>query len=209
VKAVVPENCGFAWQPLVRAFRALSNPAIDALHREQEASPPGERRERLAWMRDAIKRQNWGMQEALNWADGTFLNGRIEPSVFGAFRAYGDALLIGPSAHAAFQIAWIDRAFGSEIVPERVQWIKNLGFRDDEFLAELATPVANPLRGLRFLWDGGETANDAERVAPSLEAGLPSLAAHWSRRQETYQHTAEDHLRRVRLATDPQSTHTG
>lgn len=201
IAAVVPENCGFAWDPLVRAFWSLGTPAREALQNTLIACPPGERKKRLEWMRDAIERRKVGMQEALDAADSIFLRGRIEPSVYGAFRAYGDVLLIGPSAHAAFQLAWIDRAFGSEILPERIQWIQNLGFHDDTLLTELATPLPNPLYGMRFLWDGGETANDARRVTPALEAGLPSLAAHWSRGTEKYQRVAEECLERVRQAT--------
>ena len=201
LKAVIPENCGFAWTPLVRAFWALGNPAAEALRQELAVCPLGERRRRLEWMTDALERWKVGRKNALAWADDDFLRGRIEPTVSGAFRAYAEVLLIEPSAHAAFQLAWIDRAFGSEIVTERVQWIRGMGFRDEELLTDLATPPAKPLQGLRSAWDGGETAYDATHAAPALEAGLPSLAAHWTRGKDEYRRAAERQMERVRRAT--------
>jgi hypothetical protein len=200
LKAVVPENSGFAWEPLARAFRALGAPAREALQSELSACPPGERRTRLEWMLDRVAKPHAQLQKMLENADDTFLRGRVEPSVWGAFRAYGDVLLAAPSAHAAFQLAWIDRAFGSEIAPARVDWIRNLGFRDEELLAELAAPAANPLGGYRFEWDGGETQKrDPERAKRAVEAGLPSLAAHWYR-DERYEREAKEQIARVRRA---------
>lgn len=203
VKAVVPENGAFAWDPLVRAFRALGAPAQEALRLELAACPPGERRERLKWMLAATAQGSRELHELLEWADRSFLDGRIEPSVYGAFRAYGEVLLVGPSAHAAFQLAWIDRAFGTEVVSGRVQWIRSLGFRGQELLAELGQPLASPLNGSRSEWDGGETQKrDPARAARAAEAGLPSLAAHWSR-EERYERAAEEQLARVRRAAAP------
>jgi hypothetical protein len=203
VKAVVPENCGYAWEPLVRAFRVLGEPAHEALRREHSECPPGERRTRLEWMLARVEQAKPKAQKLLDGADEIFLRGRIEPTIWGAFRAYGEVLLACPSAHAAFQLAWIDRAFGSEVVPERVRWIRLLGFHDEELLAELATPVVRPLNGYRFEWDGGETQkHDPERAARAAEAGLPSLAAYWSR-EERYERAALEHLDRVWGAIAP------
>jgi hypothetical protein len=198
--AVVPENTGFAWEPLTRALRLLGEPAIAALRMDLMASPPGDRRERLQWMLDAVARGEWSVAKSLEWADEAYLKGRIEPSVWGAFRAYAGTLQIGPSAHAAFQLAWIDRAFGSEIPPERVAWIRSLGFRDEALLAELGTPVTKPLTGLRFLWDGGETQKqERPRAINAAAAGLPSLAAHWFN-DEAYHEAARAQIERVRRA---------
>jgi hypothetical protein len=200
VKAVVPENSGFAWEPLARAFRALGTTALQALQSELAACPPGERRTRIEWMLDRVAKPYPRLKEMLENADSTFLRGRVEPTIWGAFRAYGDILLAVPSAHAAFQLAWIDRAFGSEIVPARVNWIRSLGFYDEELLAELAAPVASPLTGYRSEWDGGESRKrNPERAARAAEAGLPSLAAHWYR-DDRYESAAKEQRARVRRA---------
>jgi len=197
INAVVPENSGYAWEPLVRAFRVLGAPAHEALRRELSECPPGERRTRLEWMLARVEKARPGVRGLLDGADEVFLLGRIEPTIRGAFRAYGEVLFAGPSAHAAFQLAWIDRAFGSEVVPERIRWIGLMGFYDEKLLAELATPVARPLNGYRSGWDGGETQkHDPERAARAAEVGLPSLAAHWSR-EERYERAALNQLERV------------
>lgn len=66
----------------------------------------------------------------------------------GAYGHYARVLLAEPMhAHAAFQCAWIDRVYGSPITAERVGWLRSLGVRDDALLAELATPLAQPLAG--------------------------------------------------------------
>jgi hypothetical protein len=104
----------------------------------------------------------------LGAGDREFVQGRIEPY---AFAAYSDALLLRPSAHAAFQLAWIDRAFGMPITAERVDWIRALGFTDEAFLTELAEPVRQPLDGPRFVW---ERRDDPAR---KQAAGLPSAEA--------------------------------
>ncbi|MEU4156971.1 hypothetical protein [Actinoplanes sp. NPDC026670] len=104
----------------------------------------------------------------LGSGDREFVQGRIEPY---AFAAYGDALLLRPSAHAAFQLAWIDRAFGVPITADRVDWIRALGFTDEAFLTELAEPVRRPLDGPRFVW---ERRDDPARKEA---AGLPPAEA--------------------------------
>lgn len=203
VKAVTPENDGYAWNALVRALRAFGLPALEALRRELAACPPGERRKRLEWMLARVEPPKPSMRELLDRADEIFLGGRIEPTVWGAFRAYGDVLLAWPSAHAAFQLAWIDRAFGAEVVPERVSWIRGLGFFEEELLAELARPLDRPLEGYRFEWDGGELQkHDPVRAARAAEAGLPSLAAHWSR-EVRYENAALAYMERVWQAVVP------
>jgi hypothetical protein len=106
-------------------------------------------------------------------------------------------LLAGPSAHAAFQLAWIDRAYGAPVTAARVDWIRGLGFTDDELLAEVARPVERPLEGLRSLWDcGGLRRHEPARAARAAAAGLPSLAATWCRDGDL-DRAAADHLSRV------------
>jgi hypothetical protein len=110
-------------------------------------------------------------------------------------------LLREPSAHAAFQLAWIDRAFGSPVPPARVGWIRSLGFADEAFLAELGRPVERPLHGYRFEWDAGEYRKDESRAQRAAAAGLPSLAARWRRDDRGDAEDAREHLDRVRNAT--------
>ncbi|MET7396547.1 hypothetical protein ABZS66_24005 [Dactylosporangium sp. NPDC005572] len=133
-------------------------------------------------------------------ADETFLGGRIESTLGGAFTAYGNVLLLEPSARAAFQLAWIDRAYGAPVTAARIDWIRGLGLADEALLAELGRPVARPLDGLRFQWDPGESrTHDPARAARIAAAGLPSLAARWYR-SEAYDHAAREHVRRVAQA---------
>lgn len=203
LKAVVPENGGFAWEPLVRAVRALGAAAVEALKEEIAICPPGERRTRLEWALGSATKPIVSLRQKLENADDTFLRGRIEPSVWGAFRAYGNVVLEAPLAHAAFQLAWIDRAFGCEIMPTRVDWIRSLGFFDEDLLTHLATPVAEPLTGHRAAWDTGETQrHDPERAGLAEQAGLPSLAARWNR-DERYGLAAKEQIARVRRAATP------
>ena len=190
--AVNRENSGYAWRPLVRALRVFGKKAINELQYQDWDYAPT----MLAEIRAKPK------VDPLVVADNTFLEGWIEPTIHGAFRAYADVLLYTPSAHAAFQLAWIDRAFGSEIVPERVAWIRGLGFHDEEFLRELATPVPRPLEGDRSRWDGGQfQQNEPEKADRARGAGLPSLAARLrSDGDPAWLEVAMAHLERVERA---------
>ena len=133
-------------------------------------------------------------------ADDAFLRGRIETTLGGAFDAYAGILLAGPSAHAAFQLAWIDRAYGAPVTAARVAWIRGLGFTGERLLAEVARPVDRPLEGLRVEWDRGEAGrHDPARAARAAAAGLPSLAYGWLR-HEAYADAARAHLDEVRAA---------
>jgi hypothetical protein len=85
-------------------------------------------------------------------ADNRFLamNLQDHDADAGAYGHYARVLLATPgNAHAAFQCAWIDRIYGSPITPERVDWLRSLGVRDELLLAELATPLPLPLAGER------------------------------------------------------------
>lgn len=193
VDAVVPENGGYAWDSLVRALRSYGPDAVAALtaRREQVKDAQPGVFERAGWMLDALGRApDW-----LEVADGAFLRGQLEPSVGGAFRAYATALRLASSAHAAFQVAWIDRAFGAAITPARRAWIRGLGFRDEAFLDELTRPVP-PLEGHRFLW----TKCAAKDVARVLAAGVPGLA-YLGSRDPAHLEAAKAHVERVKAAT--------
>ncbi|MDG6104074.1 hypothetical protein Daura_12455 [Dactylosporangium aurantiacum] len=155
--------------------------------------------ERLRWALDAVAAFR---RPRLEDADDAFLRGRIESTLGGAFTAYAAVLLGRPSAPAAFQLAWIDRAFGAPVTADRVAWIRGLGFTDDGFLAELSEPVERPLEGLRLQWDAGEPGHDPARAARAAAAGLPSLARRWLR-DDTLEAAAGAHLARVHRAAPP------
>lgn len=79
-------------------------------------------------------------------ADNQFLRMHLEdyePDA-GAYGHYARLLLADPrDAHAAVQLAWIDRHYGSPITPARVAWLRELGVHDEALLAELAAPLAS------------------------------------------------------------------
>ncbi|WP_344506828.1 hypothetical protein [Dactylosporangium maewongense] len=138
-------------------------------------------------------------------ADDAFLRGRIETTLGGAFDAYAGILLVEPAAHAAFQLAWIDRAYGAPVTATRVAWIRGLGFAGEDLLAEVARPVQRPLEGLRIEWDCGRPGkHHPARAARAAAAGLPSLANGWLR-HEAHAQAARIHLDKVRAATDATS----
>ncbi|MEV4517362.1 hypothetical protein AB0K00_51465 [Dactylosporangium sp. NPDC049525] len=179
---------------LVAAFASFGSAGRELLDRHQRQHPDVPR---VRWALDAV---DTARRPRLDDADDAFLRGRIESTLGGAFTAYGAVLLAGPSAHAAFQLAWIDRAYGAPVTADRVAWIRGLGFAGDGLLAELARPVERPLEGLRFQWDCGEfRRHDPGRAARAAAAGLPSLAAGWCR-DDDLDRAAAEHLARVRRA---------
>jgi hypothetical protein len=184
------------WNALVAAFASFGDPGRELLDQHQREHPGVAR---VRWALDAADAVDAAGRPRLDDADDAFLRGRIESTLGGAFTAYGAVLLAGPSAHAAFQLAWIDRAYGAPVSTARVGWIRGLGFTDDGLLAELARPVDRPLEGLRFRWDCGERRHDPGRAARAAAAGLPSLAARWCR-DDALDRVAADHVARVRRA---------
>ena len=204
VEAIPKQRLSFVGAP-ARAFRVLGAPALEALRRAMAAPPPGKYPEQFGWVLQEAERPGPSMRELLGWADEEFLRGKMEDGFNRcAFQLYDEALWLGPSAHAAFQLAWIDRAFGTEIVPQRVEWIRGLGFYDEELLAELARPAAVPLTGFRTEWRSIVTKRERDpvRAARAEKAGLPSLAAYWAY-EERYERAALEHLDRVWKAVAP------
>jgi hypothetical protein len=106
----------------------------------------------------------------LGGGDRQFSQGLIDASGIGncAFRSYAFALFAQETAHAAFQLAWIDRAFGTPSNPARIEWIRDLGFRNEELLAKLATAPSYPLPGRRSRWKHSA-------IATQRNAGLLAL----------------------------------
>lgn len=111
------------------------------------------------WTPPPMTRTTGDLRFADNRLDDTML---VDSS---AYAAYAYALRVNPGdAHAALQLAWIDRAYGTPITDERIAWLRALGVTDDELLEELAVPAA-PIAGIR---------------APRREAE-PQRAAHLER----------------------------
>lgn len=177
------------YDALKAALGVYGQTAIDALT-AVPANAPGA--EQVRWLLDALKKP---FPATLEWADRYFADGKIDDWTGSAFYSYAEVLQLRPSAHAAFQCAWIDRAWGAPVPPARVDWIRSLGFRDPAFLDELATPVPRPLWGIR----GHIRRPEGEALERVLEAGLPSLAFAGTR-DARYREQADAHLARVRRA---------
>lgn len=191
VDAVRPENGGYAWGPLVNALAFHGDVARALVEAEARRETSRARVDQLALMRAQLKEPT---AVTVEWGDRDFIGGSIDHTTGGAFESYGRALRAEPSAHAAFQLAWIDRAFGVPIVDDRVRWIRSLGCHDEALLAELATPVT-ALEGLRLSWRNCKSP-DSARVAA---AGLYGLAFRGSA-DVKHEQQAEAHVERVRLA---------
>ena len=149
------------------------------------ARSTGKHQQHLTLLRAQLarwKRPTWTTVEA---GDARYLEGHLElgtgprATTFddSALAAYAAALLFDPRcAHAALQLARIDRGFGTPITPERLAWLRSLGVRDEALLSELATPVP-PVQGERFRPCGSSQL--APAIAKRAEAaGLPSVAAN-------------------------------
>jgi hypothetical protein len=137
---------------------------------------------------DALHRYQVAVGDAagiwtLDDADQRFCDGRISESIRAtAGDAYDEVLLTDASnAHAAFQLAWIARVFGTPIEERRVHWIRSLGFADDELLGELRRPTArlNGRWGDWAAWPPDHAPEDRylERIARMESAELWSVAA--------------------------------
>src|SRR5207244_9794268 len=138
----------------------------------------------LSGVRDAFEHRR-PIAKQLESADAVFTEGeKIEHMLmleYSGYAYYASALLQAPHlAHAAFQLAWIDRAFGSPITAQRVSWLRDLGIRDEALLGELATPPSAALEGSRSYYLARLDHRDVERakaLADTAEhAGLPSVA---------------------------------
>ena len=127
--------------------------------------------------------------------------------ILGATHQPEDALLVPESAHAAVQLAVIDRAFGTPIVAERIGWLRELGARDGALLDELATPVT-PLPGRRDHQIIEREAEDHVRIAELAEAArlAPLAARHWRAAQrpldaQRAEAKTAEHLAQIRAVT--------
>lgn len=125
-------------------------------------------------------------RNALATADREFAIEALDSEqwLVGATHQYARVLFYDPrNAHAAVQLAWIDRGFGTPITSERLAWLRSLGVHDDELLDELARPIA-PWR-----YERGRRGQCYPLHAPRLE--------DWRQREAAI----AAHLERVRRAT--------
>jgi hypothetical protein len=166
-------------------------------------------RERRLWIREAIGRWVCPRWMTLAGADERFATGNLENGLLvdhAAYGSYAHALLADPgSAHAAFQLAWIDRGFGTPIVVARIAWIRSLGVHDNALLDELARPVP-PLPDCRFKHLSPQTEHPEPLARRAEAAGFASIAAgYWAlagrtRDVDRARAATQRHLARVRSA---------
>lgn len=74
------------------------------------------------------------------WDGGEFAVNPHSPWGVAGDLATADAIPYLAHSLAAFQLAWIDRGLGSPIAPERVEWLRSMGVRDDRRRSFPATP---------------------------------------------------------------------
>lgn len=158
---------------------------------------------RLDYLRDCLRGERAAWM-SIEHGDDRFTRGRIDECTLvddPAYAAYAYTLLFEPgNAHAALQIAWIDRAWGTPITPKRIAWLRDLGVRDESMLEELAIPVP-PFPGIRRM----EEFSKPHSAAPAEAACLWSMAAFHSRtkpdEKARLEALAARHMERVRNAT--------
>lgn len=191
VEAVVNEVLGAA--ALTDALRDFGAEAVRAL----EAQLGSSKLDPLARTRvlEQLDTLATPAPSALEAGDAAFIAGDIDLPKGGAFQHYASALRRGAGAHAAFQLAWIDRAFGVPISDDRVRWIRSLGFRDETLLEWLGLPTRG-LPGERREW----TTCSKPKVRELLELGLPGVAFRGSQ-DPRHRADAEAHVALVRHAT--------
>jgi hypothetical protein len=208
VRAVLIQDVGgFDRKRFAEALVSYGEPGWQ-LVREAALREP----DRLGWLETLVEQYQRPATSTVQGGDNAYRQGLLESwssMLTDAREAYALALLFDGSAHAAFQLAWIDRGFGTPISQTRLDWLRNLGVRDDAFLDELSRPVQLPVPGAREdICPGASTTFHHEQMKGSIvriaeRAGLTSLAAYHARGEERQrlEVLTERHLERVRLAT--------
>lgn len=116
-------------------------------------------------------------------ADVRFLEGFIETgatvALVSAYAIYAELLRRDPAhRHAAFQLAWIDRAFGSPMTEDRIAWLRSIGVWG-WMLNELVEAPPEVVPGPRL---AKQPLSSSRRFAErAWAAGLPSIAALYYR----------------------------
>jgi hypothetical protein len=160
---------------------AVLGPAGDAALAAGRARHTGERADRIGWVIDALGKLRGRMSGAtLALADKYFADGVLEDATQhkSAYVTYAQVLARERSStHAAFQLAWIDRGFGTPITKERVAWLRDIGV-DVSLLDELVRRPQGILHGTRSSHRHVREP-DAARALQADQAGLYSVAAQY------------------------------
>jgi hypothetical protein len=182
VEVIGPTDDGaeVRFDDVTETFAALGDAGDAALARGR-ARYSGERADRIAWAIDAIHKLRTRVSGAtLALADKYFADGVLEDASQqkSAYAMYALVLAREPrNAHAAFQLAWIDRGFGTPITKERIAWLRELGVVGP-LLDELARRPTSILHGARSSHRHVRQP-DPTRALQADQAGLYSVAAHY------------------------------
>jgi hypothetical protein len=125
-------------------------------------------------------RERMPMERSLARADELFVAGRLDdrPSATdNAFAQYANHLAARPwDPYAAYQLAWIDRAFGAPITDLRIHWLGLLGVASS-LLDRLAARPRAFIPGLRSIVSRGQARAPSRSFADrAVAAGVPGLA---------------------------------
>ena len=190
-----------AYDDMLEALRACGEAGLAAID-EALFTAKGDHARHLDFARDAI-RQGREWRPTLADADREFAAGNLDDTLLYDTPAYGKYSTVSfhdpTSAHAAFQMAWIERGFGCAMTKRRIDWLRSLGVAED-----LLTDLARRPRRIMPGRPVGKRPSrpDPRRAAMALEADLPSEAALYfpfeSVEDLAARRAAEAHLERVR-----------
>jgi hypothetical protein len=182
VEVIGPTDDGaeVRFDDVTETFAALGTAGDEALARGR-ARHSGERADRIGWAIDTVSKLRARVSGAtLALADKYFADGVLEDASQqkSAFAMYANVLAREPkNGHAAFQLAWIDRGFGTPMTRDRVAWLRELGV-NGPLLDELTRRPTSILHGTRSSHRHVRQA-DAGRALQADQAGLFSVAAHY------------------------------
>ncbi len=190
-------------EDVVPALIALGPVADIALKRAQERFT-GHRATRIGWVIEQVRtaRSFLKASSTVERADKKFSDGALEDWLMDAdaYALYAEALAHEPTCkHAAVQLAWIDRGFGTPITVERIAWLRSLGV-GDAMLDDLSRRPVAILHGQRSSHKARERNIKLGQAAE--QAGLyPIAAKYFVRESDDGQRNVEAtrrHLERVR-----------
>lgn len=188
---------------MLEALRATGKAGAAAIAKA-EPTATGDLATYLGWARTGLE-SGQVSPLTLDAADALFLEGRLDdPTLIdsGAYGHYANILWENPSsAHAAFQIAWIERGYGSRITSARIAWLRALGV-PAELLVDLEQRPAGIMPGPGPGFDRPPQEASPKRARSALDAGLPSVAATYlppgSDDHESARRAAREHVSRVK-----------
>lgn len=190
------------FEPMVEALRAAGDAGRKAVE-EAAVKATGHQAEVLSWAKTALARAPY--VQTLDNADRLFIEGKLDdPTLFdsAAYGYYANILWHDPRcARAGFQMAWIERGYGSKISPARIAWLRALGVAED-LLDDLARRPKRIMPGYGSGFDRPRRETNLRRAAWALDAELWSVAANYfpegSEESKSARQTAEAHVRRLR-----------